>query len=227
MKHLVIIPARAGSKGLPGKNTKLLNGIPLVAYTIRSALEIFDPESICVSTDSQEVINIAESLGLNVPFIRPSYLADDTSSTRDVILHALQHFEKATPEVVILLQPTSPFRTSQHIREALELYKPEIDMVVSVKETKSNPYFVLFEENEEGFLYKSKSGNYTRRQDCPKVWEYNGALYIINAKSIVNYPPTAFKVIKKYVMDHISSHDIDDIIDWKLAEILMSKNSPE
>lgn len=219
MNPLVIIPARAGSKGVPGKNTKLLNGIPLISYTIRAALGVFQPEQICVTTDSPEVIQIAIDFGLRVPFIRPPELSNDTASTQKVIEHALYHYQIETPDVIILLQPTSPFRTASHIREALKLYEPKLDMIVSVKETKSNPYYVLFEENHNGYLEKSKPSNFTRRQDCPKVWEYNGAIYIINITSFWKYPMHDFKLVKKYEMDEFSSHDIDSLLDWKVAEI--------
>lgn len=227
MKPLVVIPARGGSKGIPDKNIKLLGGKPLIHYTIEAAREVFSDEVIYVSTDSERIKAVAEETGLKVPFLRPAHLATDTAGTYEVLVHALEHAEQKgyQPDIVVLLQPTSPFRTAQHIREALELYRPEIDMVVSVKETKSNPYYVLFEENEEGFLQKSKEGSFTRRQDCPKVWELNGAIYIINIKALrLGYLET-YKKIKKYVMNEKSSVDIDTQFDLRLAEAL-KKDKP-
>lgn len=224
MKKLVVIPARGGSKGIPGKNIKLLGGKPLICYAIDAARGVVDDSYICVSTDDSQIINVVERYGLHVPFKRPDYLATDTASTYDVLLHALDFYERQRDEqfdVVVLLQPTSPFRTEQHIQEALALYSEELDMVVSVKETDANPYYVCFEEDECGLLQVSKGdGHYTRRQDCPPVYEYNGAVYIINVNSLKRMPMSSFTKKKKYVMDREHSLDLDTMLDWQLAEIL-------
>lgn len=224
MKPLVIIPARGGSKGIPGKNIKDLNGKPLIQYTLDAARGVFQDKEICVSTDSTEIKTVVEKTGLAVPFLRPEDLATDVASTYDVLVHALSYYEKNNyfPDIVVFLQVTSPFRTDEHIREALALYDSGYDMLVSVKETKSNPYYVLFEENEEGWLRKSKKGNFTRRQDCPKVWEYNGAIYLINPNSLKKSNHLDFRKVVKYEMDEFSSHDIDTEFDWKMAEFMMS-----
>ncbi|MFD2514250.1 cytidylyltransferase domain-containing protein [Pontibacter locisalis] len=220
---LVIIPARGGSRGVPGKNLKKLKGKPLIQYTIEAAQEVFKNENILVSTDDTEIKSLAEELGLEVPFLRPAHLASDKSGMYEVLLHSLDFVEShgLKYETIVLLQPTSPFRTSEHILEAIELFNNsgEVDMVTSVKETKSNPYYLLKEENREGFLESSKAGFFVRRQDCPKVWELNGAIYVINVNSLKSSPMHQFKKVKKYVMDFIPSHDIDDYVDWKLAEI--------
>ena len=226
MKPLIIIPAREGSKGVLKINIKLLGGKPLIEYTLIAAREVFDDEIICVSTDSLEIKKVVEGLGLNVPFLRPKELAEDTSSTYDVLLHALDFYKTNgyNPNVVILLQVTSPFRTGEQIREALALYKDSYDMVVSVKETSSNPYYVLFEEYKDGWLRKSNEGNFVLRQDCPKVWYVNGAIYIINSKSLKNSQLYEFKKIKKYVMNEEKSLDIDSALDWKTAEAMIESN---
>jgi CMP-N,N'-diacetyllegionaminic acid synthase len=226
MKPLVVIPARSGSKGLPNKNIKLLKGKPLVHYTIEAAREIFPDKVICVSTDSPIIKACAELTGIKVPFLRPSELATDTASTYEVLRHAIDFYEHAGyyPDTLILLQATSPLRKGKHIREALELYQQPIDMVVSVKETNSNPYYSLFEENTNGFLKKSKEGDYTRRQDCPKVWEYNGAIYIISVASLKALPIMSFSRVKKYQMPMQDSIDIDTWLDFKMAEIILSTN---
>jgi len=223
MKPLVIIPVRGGSKGISNKNIKKLNGKPLIQYTLEAAMQVFDVENICISTDSFEIKELVERNGVQVPFMRPKELATDTASTYDVLLHALDFYESKGfyPDFVVLLQATSPFRTSIHIKEALELYDENIDMLVSVKETKSNPYYVLFEEDKTGWLTKSKPGNFIRRQDCPKVWEYNGAIYIINPSSLKEKSLSEFRKVKKYEMDEASSLDLDTTIDWLLAESLM------
>jgi CMP-N,N'-diacetyllegionaminic acid synthase len=223
---LVIVPARAGSKGVPGKNKKILGGIPLIGYTLFAALEVFDVSQICISTDDSEIIEYAESLGLKVPFIRPAHLCGDDAGTYEVLMHAIDYYSNKGLlfKRIVLLQPTSPFRKGKHIREAFHLFRPDLDMVVSVKKTKANPYFVLFEEDENGFLQKSKKGDFVRRQDVPEVWEYNGAIYVINAESLKKHKINEFAKVEKYVMDEISSFDIDTQVDWLLAETIIEKD---
>lgn len=222
MKSLVVIPARGGSKGVPRKNIKLLNGKPLIEYTIEAARGVFTDEQICVSTDDTEIKSVVESLGLKVPFLRPDYLATDTAGSYEVLLHAIDFYEQQGyyPDTLILLQATSPFRTAEHLREALAMYDSSCEMLVSVKETKANPYFVLREENEQGWLVKSKEGNFIRRQDCPKVYELNGAIYIMNVDALKSKPIKDFVKVRKYEMDEMSSHDIDSELDWRVADIL-------
>lgn len=226
MKPLVVIPARGGSKGIPRKNIKSLGGKPLIQWTIDEAREVFSDEVICVSTDDIEIKEVVEHNGLKVPFLRPDELATDTAGTYEVLLHAVQFYEEKgyIPDVLILLQPTSPFRTAEHIKEALTLYSDDIEMLVSVKETKANPYYVLREEDEKGFLIKSKESDATRRQDVPKVWELNGAIYIINVNTLKEKHLSQFKKVKKYVMGETSSYDIDTMLDWKLAEMISRKH---
>lgn len=225
MDTIAVIPARGGSKGVPRKNIRKLGGKPLIEYTISAAREIFEDNQIIVSTEDEEIRGIVESIGLEVPFLRPEDLAKDDSSTQDVLIYILDHFEKIAKhvDVIVLLQPTSPFRKGKQIKEALDLFKknPSLDMVVSVFETSSNPYYVLFEENEQGYLEKSKKGDFVRRQDCPKVWEYNGAIYVINASSLRSGKLSEFSKVKKYVMDRQSSVDIDDELDWMIAEKIL------
>jgi CMP-N,N'-diacetyllegionaminic acid synthase len=226
LKPLVVIPARGGSKGVPGKNIKLLNGKPLIHYTIEAAQEVFDNQYIYVSTDSLEIKEISEQTGLKIPSLRPKHLATDTANSRDVVLHALEQYKIANgvvPDVIILLQPTSPFRTQKHIKDALKLYSDTLDMVVSVKETDANPYYVLFEEDDDKYLRKSKESKVSRRQDLPKVWELNGAIYIINPKSIMQLSIDDFKKVVKYEMDERSSLDIDTPLDWEFAEFIAGK----
>mgnify|MGYP001243409715 CR=1 FL=1 len=223
---LVLIPARSGSKGLPDKNIKKLHGKPLISYTIETAQEIFDNSQVIVSTDDLKIAKIAELKGANIPFLRPKELAQDDSSTRDVILHLVEFLKskKRIPSIIVLLQATSPLRNSTHLNEALKLFfQKDCDMVVSVSESKISPYFNLFEENKQGYLKKSKAGIYMRRQDVPLCYEYNGAIYIFKTKSIVKSEMKDFKKIVKYVMPKNDSIDIDDELDWKLAEYILTK----
>tara|TARA_B110000090_G_scaffold112612_1_gene125738 strand:+ start:8064 stop:8747 length:684 start_codon:yes stop_codon:yes gene_type:complete len=223
MRTLVVIPARSGSKGLPDKNIKVLNGKPLIHYSIEIAQQIFDNEDICISTDSDKYIKIAEKTGLRIPFVRPETLSTDNATTQDVLLHCLDFYEQKGVfyDYILLLQPTSPLREKKHLEDILMENNEDCDMIVSVKETDSNPYYVLLKENEEGYLKKLMKGEFTRRQDCPKVYEYNGSMYLIRVSSMKEKLISSFTKIKKYEMHSKYSLDIDSEIDFKLAEVLL------
>ena len=226
MECLVIIPARGGSKGIPRKNIKPLDGKPLIYYAIDTARAVVPDEDICVSTDDDEIIQVVENYGLKVPFVRPAELATDTAGTYEVLLHALDYYEKQGRhyDVVLLLQNTSPFRNAEHVKEALKLYRQDIDMVVSVNKTKTNPYYNCFEEDADGFLKKTlDSSSFVRRQDAPVTYEYNGAIYVINAEQLKKMPLGKFTRRVKYVMDDIHSVDLDNMIDWKFAEFVLKE----
>lgn len=226
MNILVIIPARGGSKGIPHKNIKPLNGKPLIHYTIDEAREIVGDDDICVSTDDPEIIKCVEDYGLKVPFVRPGELATDTAGTYEVLLHALSFYEKQGRhyDVVLLLQNTSPFRKAEQIEEALKLYTPDVDMVVSVMECAANPYYCVFEEDNNGYLHVCKGdGNIFRRQDAPKVYEYNGAIYIMNAEKLKTTHMHKMQKRVKYVMDEMSSFDLDTMTDWTIAESIIKE----
>ena len=208
MRILVIIPARGGSKGIPHKNIKPLGGKPLIRYAIDCAKQLAPDEDICVTTDDPEIIKCTEDYGLKVPFVRPDYLATDTMGTYEVLLHALGHYENSGREydAIVLLQPTSPFRQKEDVEGSMNLYNKDVDMVVSVKEAATNPYYNSFEEDENGYLVISKGdGHYCRRQDAPKAWEYNGAVYVINPQSLKKMKMSEFRKIKKYEMDSLHS----------------------
>lgn len=226
MRSLFLIPARGGSKGLPRKNVLEINGKPLINYTIdaaRGAME--NSDVLCVSSDDSEIIRTVEDYGVEVPFVRPNELATDTSSTVDVINHALNYYKSIgmSFDSVVLLQVTSPLRKSSHITEALELYSEDIDMVTSVKLTDANPFFVLFQENEEGCLEKCMNGEFDRRQDCPDVFELNGAVYVINVNALGTKGWRNFSKIRKYVMPKIASVDIDDEIDFLVVKTIIEE----
>jgi N-acylneuraminate cytidylyltransferase len=157
VKTLFLITARGGSKGILRKNIKQLGGKPLIAYSIDIARKFVSDEFICVSTDSDEIINVVENYGLKVPFKRPDELAKDVSGSYEVILHAFNWYKNngITFKSIVLLQPTSPFRTKKNVEDALDLFSSnDLDMVVSVLKSKANPYYNLFEEDENGYLAK-------------------------------------------------------------------------
>lgn len=210
---------------MPRKNIKLLGGKPLIYYTIEAARSVFKDEVICVSTDDLEIKDIVEKTGLKVPFLRPTELSTDLAGSAEVIDHAINFYEFQlgyVPDTIILLQPTSPFRNSNHIVEALKLLDGNCDAIYSVIETKSNPYFVLVEESPEGWLKKMLDAPYTRRQDLPTVYELNGAIYIYSRDFLKNRNLSS--KIRKFVMDKRFSLDIDEDLDFKIAEFFLEKN---
>ena len=226
MKTLWLIPARGGSKGIPDKNIKPFCGESLVSRAVRQALECADEhDTIFVSTDSESIKNEACRHGVEVPFLRPEELARDNSSSYSVIMHVLEELEKSGKnfDKVVLLQPTSPFRTSEDIKRAEALWSKDIDMVVSVKNADANPYYNLFETDSGGYLKISKGeGNYIRRQDAPQVWQYNGAVYVMSVNSLKQGPMSGFKKIIPYEMPASRSIDLDTPQDWIIAELIFS-----
>lgn len=227
MNILVVIPARGGSKGIPHKNIKKLNGKELITYSIDVARQLTSDDNICVSTDDDNIIATVENYGLKVPFKRPIELATDSAGTNGVLLHALDFYENQgrTYDVIVLLQPTSPFRSIDSLSAAVELYTPDVDMVVSVKEAVTNPYYNSFEENDKGLLVISKGeGLIERRQDAPKVWEFNGSIYVINTTRLKEVGLSRLNRIKKYVMDDFHSIDLDTMMDWYMAEYIISNH---
>lgn len=224
MKILYIIPARGGSKGIPHKNIKLLAGKPLIYYSIDVARALTTDENICVSTDDNEIIKVVENYDLKVPFKRPDCLATDTATSNDVLLHAIEYYESQGKQydIIVLLQPTSPLRRKEQVQEALALYRNDLDMVVSVKE--SHAPSVLCSENKEGFLELIFNKTGARRQDISSFYEYNGAIYIINVEKLKRYSLAGLSRINKYVMDEISSIDIDCQFDFSFAEFILKSH---
>ncbi len=225
MKPLIIIPARGGSKGIPKKNIAMLDGRPLIDYTIKAALATAAPCQIILSTDSEEIASVARDCGLETPYRRPAELATDTAGSREVILDVMDWAQKEGREydAVVLLQPTSPLRKPVDIAGAMALYDDSIDMVVSVAEARSNPYYNCFEADADGYLHVSKGdGLYTRRQDVPPAFEYNGAVYVINPQSIRKMAMGEFPRRVPYLMPAERSVDIDTPIDLIIASHLLA-----
>ena len=226
MNILVVIPARGGSKGIPYKNIKPLNGKPLICYSIDVARQFTSDENICVTTDDDKIIEVVENYGLKVPFKRPDYLATDICGSNEVIQHAYKFYagKGIVYDAVLLLQPTSPFRKVEFLKEAVALYDDSIDMVTSVKIAPCNPYYDGFEDNVDGLLVISKGdGTIERRQDAPKVWQLNGSIYVINPKSLMEKGLAHFDRIRKYPMTDYYSIDIDNPFDWKVAELVLNE----
>jgi N-acylneuraminate cytidylyltransferase len=225
---LYIIPARGGSKGIPRKNIKELCGRPLIHYSIDVARKLADDAHVLVSTDDDEIREVAEQTGLKVNYRRPDYLGGDKVGSREVILDAMDYADREGIEYdkVVLLQPTSPMRSVDDVKGCLALYKPGVDMVVSVTEALCNPYYDCFETGADGALHVSKGdGKYTRRQDVPKAWQYNGAVYVINPESLRRMGLGEFPVRIPYEMPRSRSMDLDTPLDWQIVELLMTQKT--
>lgn len=222
---LVVIPARAGSKGVKDKNIKKLNSKPLISYTLEYAIRNFEKKNIFVSTNCNQVIEISKKMGLDIPFKRPEELSKDDSPIHETLIHVIEHFEQQGLNFskLIMLQPTSPFRKELDVHLMCNQFKDKYDLMVSVVIAKSNPYFTLFEDNDDQYLVKSKPSNYFRRQDCPIVYEFNGSIFIFKIASLKKGYINTFQRIKKFEMEEKYSIDIDDEYDWRMAELLMKE----
>lgn len=229
MKNLAIIPARSGSKGLKDKNIKLLNGKPLLAYTIESAKKSGLFDEIMVSTDSREYADIAKKWGANVPFLRSDELSNDTASSWDVVKEVIERYRIVGTEfdTVSLLQPTSPLRTSNDIVEGYNVIKvKEANFVVGVCEMDHSPLLAntLPEDlSMENFI--SPEVVKVPRQNIPTYYRINGALYIVKVDYLMKTPDIYADRSFAFVMRKENSIDIDDQLDFTIAEVLISERS--
>lgn len=225
MKNIAIIPARSGSKGIPDKNIKNLYGKPLIAWTIETALksEMFDV--VMVSTDSDKYADIAKVFGAEVPFLRSSANSSDTSSSWDAVREVLLRYKELGRnfDTFTLLQPTSPLRSADDIKGSFDLMKMKnARTVVSVCETEDSPYTcnILPEtmSMKDFFIEEYKN---TRRQDLPKCYKLNGAIYLSRVDDFLNDGDIYSVDCYAYVMDDKRSVDIDTDLDFKIAELLI------
>ncbi len=226
MKKIIsIIPARGGSKRIPKKNLKLLDRKPLIYYTIQEALKSRYLDRIIVSTEDEEIAEVSRKHGAEV-IERPKDLARDESPTIDAILHALDFLGKDgyVPEIVVLLQPTCPLRNGQDIDNAIELFlKKNCESVVSVCEIGHSPYWIFKIEDEYLKAIFEEKYLKMRRQDLPKVYMPNGAIYISTPENLRKYESFYCSKIIPYMMPIERSIDIDNEIDFILAELVIKK----
>lgn len=217
---LAVIPARGGSKGIPGKNIKDLYGQPLIAYTIQAALDCKKIDRVVVSTDSEEIAGVAKKYGADVPFLRPAALAMDTSKTIDAVIDVLERLQE-TYEYVVLLQPTSPLRTAEDIEKAIDKAIATGKDVASVSLVKEHPV-LMREIGDDDALVPLLSGESTiRRQDMKEIYRVNGAVYVNRVADLTK--DTSFNDNPVgYVMPVERSIDIDEESDFLLAEHFMS-----
>lgn len=226
MKNLAIIPARSGSKGLKDKNIRLLNGQPLLKYSIDAAIlsNVFD--EIMVSTDSAVYAEIAKDGGASVPILRSEANSGDKASSSDVIIEVLNYYEQVGKEfdTFCLLQPTSPLRKAEDIVSAYSLFnKKQAKAVVSVCEVEHSPLWCNVLNSDcslERFLPDSAKG---QRQNFKQYYRINGAIYIANIKQFLDDNDLYVKNSYAYIMDKKRSVDIDTIDDFEYAEYLIKK----
>ena len=230
MRNLAIIPARSGSKGLPDKNIKELNGKPLMAYSIEAANKSGCFTEVMVSTDSEKYAQIARKYGANVPFLRGAATASDQANSWDMVEEVLlkyvemgEHFD-----TFCLLQPTSPLRTAQDIIDAYTLYEEKADFaVVSVCEAEHSPLWYGTLPADSSLTEFLKQEGMKRRQDGERFYRLNGAIYIANIERF-KYDRFFYKEGSyAYIMPQDRSVDIDTEIDLKLAEIILREITAE
>ena len=230
---LGVITARAGSKGLPGKNTRLLAGKPLVAYTIEAAIASGAFDRLIISTDDEQAAAIARDLRCDVPFMRPAELSSDDTPHLPVMIHAarwLRDHQRYEPEWTMILMPTSPLRQPRHIVEAIALAERSgADSVVSVDAVPAHFHPLRMVTTDERGWARLVVGDRpvrerpVRRQGMPAAWVFNGAIYLFRTRLLFAAEPSMYgDRVAAYAMTSPYGHNIDDAEDWAEAERLLS-----
>lgn len=220
MTTFALIPARGGSKGIPRKNIRCMAGKPLVVWAIESALRSDFLESVVVSTDDEEIADVARRAGAKVPFMRPPELAQDQTPGIEPVLHALDQLPQF--DSVLLLQPTSPLRTTADIDACLAMAMDRrAPSVVSVCEPDTHPYWTYRLAEGQTLQPLVAKAPVTRRQDLPHVVAVNGALYFADAAWLRRNGSLVGRETLAYEMPRERSIDLDTLLDWKLAELLL------
>lgn len=224
MRVLGLIPARGGSKGVPRKNIRLLHGKPLIQYTIDPALETGLFDEILVSTDDEEIAEVARSLGA-VSQIRPAHLATDASPTIDTVVHVLETYEKAGKgfDVVCLLQPTNPLRSKESLRKSLEKFQEDkADSLISVRQVphEYNPHWAFETQNNSPFLsiVTGEKNIIPRRQELPTAYHRDGAIYLVKSQVVLQEKSLYGQKISFIDMSGEAHVNIDTLEDWEKAE---------
>lgn len=228
MKNILItICARGGSKGIPGKNIKIMNGKPLIAYTIETAIKFSKLHNvqIALSTDSIDIKNTAEKFGLKTDYVRPADLATDSAGKLPVIKDVMNYHEKLnniTFDFVIDLDITSPLRTIEDLETALNdlIANSEAVNLFSVSKAHRNPYFNMVEEQPDGFYYLVKNGNFLTRQSSPKVYDLNASFYIFKRHFFETYNSAMTPKSIIYNVPHVC-FDLDEPLDFEFLEFLL------
>lgn len=227
MRVLGVVPARAGSKGVPGKNTRLLGGRPLLAYTADAALVAARLDRVVLTTDDEAIAEVGSRSGLDVPFLRPPELAADDTPMIAVLQHAVESLPEAY-DAVCLLQPTTPFRPVGLIDRCIDLLDESgADAVVTMLRVPAehNPHWVYLRE-PDGALRLSTGARspVARRQDLPPAFHRDGSVYVMRAEGIVAGDPYGTH-LEAVVLDPAASVNIDDLDDWARAEALLASTT--
>jgi CMP-N,N'-diacetyllegionaminic acid synthase len=222
MRILALVPARGGSKRVPGKNIRLLGGKPLIVWTIDAAKDTGEICDILVSTDDPDIASICEAANAMVPWLRPTELATDTAGSVETVLHALDWYEaqKGPVDGLLLLQPTSPFRTADSIKRAIAIFKEGLcqQPVVSVSPASCHPAwcFRLLKEGMSPFLGWEEVNR--RSQELEPAYMLNGAIYIISPMTLRKTRSLLTTESMPFVMgDPMEGVDIDTEMDWMIA----------
>lgn len=227
MKAVAFIFARGGSKGLPGKNIRLLGGKPLIAWSIEHALAVKRIVRVIVSTDSEEIAAVARNYGAEVPFIRPAELASDDSSEWLAWRHALNYLRETTgelPEVMVSVPTTAPLRLVLDIENCLdEFEKGDADMVITVTDANRSPYFNMIKELQDGTvgLVIPPDGSIIRRQDVPVVYDMTTVAYVARPEFVMSRNGTFEGIVRHVYIPLERALDIDTPLDFKVAECLI------
>ncbi len=224
MKILAIIPARGGSKSIPLKNIKKLSGKPLIEYTINAALNSKKIDKIIVSTDNEKIAKISKSLGAEVPFSRPRKISSDTSQTIDLVKHTIKKLEESNyiPDIVTILQPTSPFRTGDIIDKSINMLKSNFSSVVSVTKIKKHPYSAFWFQGKYLKPFKKNFQKFYQRQLFPELFYPTGAIYTFWTSTLTKYNSIYGNKIKPLITnDEMTNLDIDDDFDFFVAEMCL------
>ncbi|MDP3696589.1 MAG: acylneuraminate cytidylyltransferase family protein [Candidatus Taylorbacteria bacterium] len=226
-KILVIIPARGGSKRLPGKNIKKISGKPMIAHAILAAKESKYVDRIIVSTDDPAIAKVAKKYGAEIPFIRPAELASDTATTLPVLQHAVAHMEshdKFKPDLVVLIQPTNPLVRSEDIDGAIKkIITTKTNSCFTVSEISQRPEWMYHIDNKQAKLFLNEDSGPTKRsQELPRLAIINGTVYIMRYDTLMKNNLIRDNANTSiYLMPKERSVDIDDLFDFKIAETLM------
>ncbi|EDS76843.1 MULTISPECIES: cytidylyltransferase domain-containing protein [Clostridium] len=226
-KILAIIPARGGSKGIPHKNIMKICDKPLISYSIEAAKKSKYIDYILVSTDDVDIKEVSLNYGAKVPFLRPNEISTDRAKSIDVVLHGINYLKEHNDnfEYVVLLQPTSPLRTSKDIDDAIKnIIESDKDSLISVCECSENPILMRTIEKEKLKPILEFNGDNLRRQELPTFYVFNGAIYINKVYMLQNKKEFIDENTIPFIMDSKKSIDIDNMIDAKIAEMILKEN---
>ena len=225
--RLCTICARGGSKGVPGKNIRLLQGVPLIAHSIRHAKSSGLFHAVAISSDSDEILNISREYGADIMIKRPDELATDDSGKVPAIVHAVKNAEVQSGmrfSVTVDLAATSPVRLPEDIAAAVQLLESShCSSVITGSVARCSPYFSLVEQNSDGFVQLSKTlpNPVLRRQDSPACFDMNGSIYVWQRDRLLADPRVLYDDTRLYEMPRERSIDIDDEMDFMMAEFIL------